>query len=75
MLRTLVILIALALVFVLVKRLLGAPKGRAPIKRWGGGHQKMVRCEVCGLHVPEDEALSVEGRHYCSEEHRRLGTG
>ena len=30
----------------------------------------MVRCEVCGLHVPVNEALEKEGKYYCCEEHR-----
>ncbi len=33
---------------------------------------RMVRCDHCGLHVPENEAIQGQGRHYCSEEHRRL---
>jgi uncharacterized protein len=32
----------------------------------------MVRCDYCGLHVPENEALLSDGRRYCSQEHRRL---
>lgn len=35
---------------------------------------KMVACEVCGLHLPENEAVSVQQNdrchHYCSEAHR-----
>lgn len=29
----------------------------------------MVRCAVCGVHLPESEAISSGGRHYCSEAH------
>jgi len=29
----------------------------------------MVRCEVCDLHVPENEALQHEGKYYCSQKH------
>lgn len=32
---------------------------------------QMVRCEVCGLHVPESEAFGEGERRYCSLEHRR----
>ncbi|HKF93379.1 MAG TPA: PP0621 family protein [Gammaproteobacteria bacterium] len=32
----------------------------------------MTRCDYCGLHVPEQTALLRQGRHYCSEEHRRI---
>ena len=35
--------------------------------------KNMVRCRYCGLHLPEDQALSIDGRSYCSEEHKMLG--
>ncbi|MEB4591023.1 PP0621 family protein [Candidatus Thiothrix sp. Deng01] len=30
---------------------------------------RMVRCLQCGLHVPEQEAISQGGKHFCSLEH------
>lgn len=30
---------------------------------------RMVRCLQCGLHVPENEAISQGGKHFCSLEH------
>lgn len=30
----------------------------------------MVVCEVCGTHVPEDNAINENGRWYCSAAHR-----
>ena len=30
---------------------------------------RMVRCLQCGLHVPEHEAISQGGKHFCSLEH------
>jgi len=35
--------------------------------------QAMVSCAHCGLHVPQSDALAVDGRYFCSDEHRRLG--
>ena len=35
--------------------------------------EKMVICAHCQLHVPESECVMAEGRHYCSDEHARLG--
>ena len=29
----------------------------------------MVRCDHCGTHLPAPEALSRNGKHYCSREH------
>lgn len=34
--------------------------------------QKMVRCDYCGLHVPEQEILHIGGRNYCSQKHGAL---
>ncbi len=33
----------------------------------------MVKCAHCGLHIPADEALLHDDRHYCSPEHRDAG--
>jgi len=30
----------------------------------------MVRCEVCGLHIPEKEAIHHGEHYFCSEAHR-----
>ncbi len=30
----------------------------------------MVRCEYCGVYLPEEEALSSGKSHYCCEAHR-----
>lgn len=35
--------------------------------------QQMVACAHCGVYVPESESIASEGRHYCSEPHRKLG--
>jgi uncharacterized protein len=40
-----------------------------------GTAETMVRCHHCGLHVPLKESVAGDGRHYCSEEHRRLDAG
>ena len=66
-LRTLLILIALAIVFMAAKRLLAG-------RRQAGGHRlkksgSMVQCTTCGMYVPEDEAIADSGRFYCSRKH------
>ena len=30
---------------------------------------EMVRCQVCGVHLPEAEAVRADARYYCSVEH------
>lgn len=31
---------------------------------------EMVRCAVCGLHLPKTDAIITAGASYCSDEHR-----
>jgi len=37
------------------------------------GVDELVRCAHCGVHVPRVEAQALDGRHFCSSEHARLG--
>ena len=37
--------------------------------------ETMVRCDHCGINVPESEAVTAGGRRFCTAEHRRLATG
>jgi len=37
--------------------------------------EPMVPCAHCGVNLPRSEALGAAGRFFCSEEHRRIGTG
>jgi uncharacterized protein len=56
-------------------------KQRLRDQRSGAGGQTsaaeetIVPCEVCGLNVPKSEAFAGNGRWYCSDEHRRRGSG
>lgn len=47
-------------------------------KRWAANksstsekleEKQMVQCEICSLHIPEDEALQRDGKFFCSQEH------
>ncbi|KCB22556.1 PP0621 family protein [Bordetella hinzii] len=35
--------------------------------------EPMVRCAHCGIHLPRSEALLLNGRTWCGQEHARLG--
>jgi uncharacterized protein len=35
--------------------------------------QTFVACDICGLHVPREEAIEHAGRYYCSVDHRDNG--
>ena len=34
--------------------------------------EDMVRCAVCGVHLPRSESVMREGQLFCGEEHSRL---
>ncbi|WP_437881802.1 PP0621 family protein [Pseudomonas sp. LRF_L74] len=34
----------------------------------------MVRCAVCGVHVPKSQALTHENRWYCGQPHLQEGS-
>ena len=66
------ILIAVIVVFVvwLLRRAIAGPRaGGTPPQAQGD----LVSCAHCGVNLPKAEARSAGGRHYCSEEHWRLG--
>lgn len=65
--RLLLIALFIWLAVVLVRRYLNrASRVRQQPSRIG----TMVRCDVCGLHVPEIEALKKHDKYYCSVQHR-----
>ncbi|MBI1943036.1 MAG: hypothetical protein HYS35_05155 [Betaproteobacteria bacterium] len=70
------ILIALVVLIVvwLLRRALSAPRsGERETELKGEGKGDLVACAHCGVNLPKAEARSAGGRHYCSEEHWRLG--
>ena len=62
------------LLYRLVLKLITVAQRPSEPPRTGGDSGTMVRCEQCGLHVPQGEALTKEGKSYCCEEHRDAGT-
>jgi len=82
-----IILLAVA-VLVMIWLLRRALSGR---KRGGGAEgptrpaspaPELVACAHCGVHLPRNEALpgadaggTASGRFFCSEDHRKLGSG
>jgi uncharacterized protein len=40
---------------------------KAPV----GTPQIMVSCAVCGVHLPQSDAVSGKSKHYCSLAHRQ----
>jgi uncharacterized protein len=70
--RLILIVLIVVLVLWLLRRALAA--GKKPAQPPGeAGAAELVACAHCGVNLPRAEARSAGGRHYCSEEHWRLG--
>ena len=37
-----------------------------------GQTEDMVRCKICGVHLPRSESVTSQGEFFCSQEHQRL---
>jgi len=35
--------------------------------------EEMVQCAHCGVYLPASEAITQQGRQWCSQDHARLG--
>jgi len=69
-LRVLILVLIVWLVWrMLMRRLLG-PRQKTQGAQGPARIGKMVRCEVCGLHVPVEESVSDGEHHFCGEAHR-----
>ncbi len=50
------------------KRVEAAPPPAAAAKHG----EDMVRCRICGVHLPKSEAVTSRSEFYCSKEHLQL---
>jgi len=71
--RLLLLLLLVVLLLWLVRRALGARTGRPTRQGAAAPAGELVSCAHCGLNLPRGEARQAGGRHYCCEEHGRLG--
>lgn len=64
--RILVLLAIGLLLYIIISKLLRESKNK-PISSTTS--ERMVRCEHCGLHIVENEALEDNRQYFCSSEH------
>jgi len=72
------LLIALVIVVYLLFRGFRRDAGIQDSVRRGSARDRpapedMVRCAVCGVHLPRSESFTSRGKFFCTDEHRRLG--
>ena len=71
--RLILIGLLVLLVVWLLRQALAAPRSGTPPGEAGEPKGDLVSCAHCGVNLPKSDARSAGGRHYCSEEHWRLG--
>jgi len=69
--KLLLLVAAAVVIYFMLRGLVRKRRGRAAPPP----AEPMVPCTHCGINVPRSEALGAAGRFFCSEEHRRLGSG
>lgn len=65
MLKLLLLVLAALLVISILKHRRGSSRRSPPAEKTAN----MVRCDVCGVHLPESEAILSNQLHYCCEAH------
>lgn len=66
--RLIVLAVIAVLIYALLKQLLrGWTRKELPPRPQRRG--TMVRCALCGLHIPEQEALHANDKYFCSNKH------
>jgi uncharacterized protein len=67
------LVIAVFIVFYLFLRNYARRSGKASPPHPESKHgENMVRCSVCGVHLPTSEAVTSHGDFFCSKEHLQL---
>lgn len=64
--RLLIIALIIGLGFYLYRRLTARPAPQKPPKVHS---TQAVKCELCGLHIPENEAIRRDNHLYCCQDH------
>jgi len=64
--RILVLLAIGLLLYIIISNLLRKIRNTPPTST---SSERMVRCEHCGLHIIETEALEDNHQYFCSNEH------
>jgi len=76
--KLLLLLVVVAVVYALLKNYQRAinrqQEGTPPAKPAAASGEDMVRCAQCGVHLPKSESFLSQGAHFCSDEHRKLGS-
>ncbi len=71
MFRTLIIIVALLLVFLLVKNLLAKKRLQRPLNKPDQTSGNTVQCMQCKTYIPDSEAIIAGQQFFCCQQHKR----
>jgi uncharacterized protein len=71
--KFIVFLVVVALLYVLLRTKTRRRARRQHRTQRETPPEAFVTCAHCRVNVPNSEAVTFDGRHYCCEEHRQLG--
>ena len=69
LIRVIAIGLIVWLVISFAKRMLQRSAASKTVAKQTINSKKMVRCDTCGTHVLESEAIQKNGKYYCSTQH------
>lgn len=72
LIRLLIIAALIYVVWRVLKNLLAAPRQAEAPPPERPRQELMRKCAQCGVHVPDHEAFTHNGKHFCSQEHQRV---
>jgi uncharacterized protein len=62
-------------VFIIVYLFIRATRGAPALRKESTSRrptEDMVRCKICGVHLPRSESVTSRGEFFCSKEHLKL---
>ncbi len=66
MFKLLILIVIIGGVYYFYRRVKGKPPAaQPPVER----STRAVKCELCGLHIPEQEAVHANNHIYCCQDH------
>ena len=72
MAKFLLVIAVFIVVYLFLRRYRGRVDTSAPPAAAAKHGEDMVRCRICGVHLPKSEAVTSRGEVYCSKEHLQL---
>jgi uncharacterized protein len=67
--RFIFLILAVIAVWFIVRHLLRSTKHVKSKETPKVSSGQMVECQVCSLHIPENEAIKLDQKFFCSQEH------